>query len=99
MIYLAWFLGKGTKDQNKPHRIVKISSTENVPKKVYQTTEKGSEASSGIKLNLMASTGSIIFYTDRLTVIVYVFSADTVKYAFNKFIISFTCHHQFYTCI
>lgn len=41
--------GKGTKDQNKPHRIVKISSTENVPKKVYQTTEKGSEASSGIK--------------------------------------------------
>lgn len=72
---------------------------ENVPKKVYQTTEKGSEASSGIKPKPNGKSSSIIFYTDRLTVIVYVFSADTVKYAFNKFIISFTCHHQFYTCI
>nr|XP_034302665.1 uncharacterized protein LOC105344256 isoform X3 [Crassostrea gigas] len=41
--------GKGTKDQNKPHRNFKISSKENVPKKVHQTTEKSSEASSGIK--------------------------------------------------
>eukprot|EP00105_Crassostrea_gigas_P028583 XP_011450277.1 PREDICTED: uncharacterized protein LOC105344256 isoform X1 [Crassostrea gigas] len=41
--------GKGTKDQNRPHRNVKISSKENVPKKVHQTTEKSSEASSGIK--------------------------------------------------